>query len=390
MNKNKFLFGAATSSHQVEGNTHNDWTEWELGRPESKENPQNYISGSGADHYHRFREDFQIAKDLGHNATRFSIEWSRIFPEPGQIDEKEIQHYHEVLDCLKELGIEPVVTMFHFTSPIWFAQLGGFAKSGNLKYWDEYVETLVKNFGTKVKYWQTINEANIYDTMSYLNGKWPPAKTNIFTYFWVEHNLGNAHAQAYKIVKKHFPESQVGIAQNAACYQPFMDNFIDNMSVKIARYFNNYRFLNMTHGYHDFIGINYYFRNRLSAGRLYNPHERVSDLGWDLYPQGIGQVTRELYAKYKLPIFVTESGLADAKDAQRAWYITETLDALKKEMDAGIDIMGYLHWSLMDNFEWAEGFAPRFGLIEIDYVTKKRTIRHSAYVLRELAHKYFL
>jgi len=233
-----FYWGAATSSHQVEGNNHNDWSQWEkknAGRlvkeaivlQESKNlwseqvlnyhpNPlevENYISGRACDHYNRFREDFDIAKTLGHNAHRFSIEWSRIEPEEGKFDEKEIEHYRQVILALKERGIEPFVTLWHWTLPIWLAQKGGVRNKDFPKYFERYVNEIVRSFNS-VKYWLTINEPEIYALNSYSRGRWPPQKRGALNFYLTVRTLIKAHERAYGAIKKILPLSVVGVVCN--------------------------------------------------------------------------------------------------------------------------------------------------------------------------------
>ncbi|MFC1700991.1 family 1 glycosylhydrolase [Patescibacteria group bacterium] len=228
-----FLWGAASSAHQVEGNNFNDWTEWEkknakrLAKKAKKYyqkwqkeqfqemlKKENYISGRACDHYNRYEKDFDIAKSLNHNAHRFSIEWSRIEPEQGKFNQQEIEHYRKVILALKRRGIEPFVTLWHWTNPVWFSEKGGFEKHRNIKYFVNYAEKMVKELGKDVKFWITINEPNIYVSNSYLKGVWFPQKRNIFKYRKVLFNLIKAHKLSYDIIKNNFSKAKVGIAKN--------------------------------------------------------------------------------------------------------------------------------------------------------------------------------
>ncbi len=400
-----FLWGAATSAHQVEGGNKNSWTEWEkvnaerLAReakdkyekwqlekfPEMSE-AENYISGRACDHYHRYEDDFDIAKKLGHNAHRFSIEWSRIEPEEGKFDEKEIEHYRRVLRALRERGLEPFVTLWHWTNPLWL-------KKNELNkdfsfHFSRYAEYVVKQLGDLVHFWVTLNEPTSVIAAAYLSGNWPPMKKNLFLAWRVYKNLAQAHNLVYDKIHKIFPKAKVGFAN----IMPFWETahwwcLSEKLVVKVADYFSNRKFLNMTIGKHDFLTLQYYFHNRIVfPGIIKNENRKVSDLGWEIYPEGSYHLLKSL-EKYNLPIYITENGLADADDSQREKFIKEHLYWIHKAISEGVDVRGYFHWSLLDNFEWDKGFWPKFGLVEIDYKTMERKIRPSAWEYAEICRK---
>lgn len=388
-----FLWGAATSSHQVEGGNHNDWSEWEKSEKRirflrskgliEKYGLQNFVSGKAADHYNRFREDFKLAKELGHNATRFSIEWSRIEPKEGYFDEKEIEHYKSVIASLKELGLEPFVSIWHWTIPLWLKSKGGWQYNKIPNYFARYTEKISNNFGKDVKFWITLNEPEVYASNSYLAGVWPPQKKNLFTYLRVRHNLIKAHKKAYKIIKRTSPESKIGIAKNNIYFEAYKNRFVNRILKKFIDWWWNFYFLNHIKNYQDFIGLNHYFHNRINYGFNKNENRKVSDMGWELYPEAIYFVLRDL-RKFNKPIYITENGLADANDQKRGWFIVESLKNVHRAIEEGVDVRGYFHWSLMDNFEWDKGFWPRFGLLEIDYKTLERKIRPSAKLYHDI------
>ncbi|MEK9154654.1 MAG: glycoside hydrolase family 1 protein [Patescibacteria group bacterium] len=403
-----FYWGAATSAHQVEGNNHNDWSEWEkenaerLAReaknkwqkwqqekfPEMFE-PENYISDRACDHYNRYEEDFDIAKSLGHNAHRFSIEWSRIEPEEGKFNEDEIEHYRKVIKALRERGIEPFVTLWHWTIPLWVRDKGGVANKYFSEYFSRYAERMAQKLAD-IKFWITLNEPTAVIAMAYTKGDWPPQKRNPITALKVYKTLAQAHNEAYKKIHAVSPEARVGFVNILSYIEPHNKNSLfDKLTARIAKYFSNEKFLNLTNNNNDFLAIDYYFHNRLKfPGKLKNEKKEVSDMGWELYPEGIFHVLSDL-KKYKKPIYITENGLADAEDARREWFIKESLRNVFRAISEGVDVRGYLYWSLLDNFEWDKGFWPRFGLVEIDYSAKgesasggkmmERKIRPSAY-----------
>ncbi len=224
--------------------------------------------------------------------------------------------------------------------------------------------------------------------MSFLIGVWPPEKKGVFYYLRALHILINTHKATYTAIKKILPHAQIGLAKNNTYFEAYQNTLINRVLKRMADWWVNYYFLNRIRGYQDFIGLNYYFHNRIDYGFYKNENKHVSDMGlwehvWELYPEGLYYALKEL-APYRLPIYITEHGLADREDTSRAWYITESLKSVARALQEGVDVRGYLHWSLLDNFEWNKGFWPRFGLVEVDYQTKTRTIRKSALVFKEV------
>jgi len=398
-----FFFGAATSSHQVEGNNHNDWTEWErrnakrlaeearaktwddhvLQNYPSPLEEENYISGRAADHYHRFREDFDIAKSLGHNAHRFSIEWSRIEPEEGVFDQKELAHYHDVIRELRNRDIEPFVTIWHWTLPLWLSRKGGVLHKRFPSYFRRFTEQLVKEFGRDVRFWLTINEPEIVVANSYYKGNWPPQKRSAWLTFRAMHALMRAHRAAYDAIKAVMPDAQVGPVMDMIHFES-AGGIVNYLLKRFAdRMWNSYFFLGVMDT-SDFIGLNFYFHNRVSRWYGKNKNERLSDMGWELYPESLYHLLLELKLLFGKPIYITENGLADNRDRHRDYFITEHLKAMKRAVDKGVDVRGYFHWSLLDNFEWNSGYWPRFGLVEVDHRTLERRIRPSALTYKRL------
>lgn len=394
-----FLWGASTSAHQVEGGTHNQWSVWELENakslaaqapyqygdlenwPEISEyakNPDNYVSGRSTGHYEEYLCDFDIAKKMNLNAWRFSIEWSRVQPDEGAWNVEAVQHYKTYITELKRRGMEPVMTLFHFTLPVWFAEKGGFERKSNIKYFTQFVDRIVSELGTHVRYIITINEPESYAMESYRNGHWPPAKVKLMTALRVYRNLAVAHNKAADIIHAKNRRFKVSVAKNCAFIYPGDDSWLSVRSAAVAQYFADDWFLKKVIKRCDFIGVNYYFSSRIYGYREHNPNERVSDLGWDMQPENIGWVLDRLYEKYHKPIMITENGLADASDAHRKWWLTKTILAMQRSLKNGTELIGYLHWSFLDNFEWDKGFWPRFGLIEVDYATRARKPRSSA------------
>lgn len=389
-----FFWGAATSAHQVEGNNHNDWSEREKSEKRIKYlkkrglNPDDFISGKACDHYNRYEEDFDIAKSLGHNAHRFSIEWSRIEQEEGKFNQDEIEHYRKVIRALKFRGLEPFVTLWHTTFPIWLSRKGGWLCRDASFYFSRYAEKITSEFKGDVKFWITINEPEYYTFQSYLRGHWIPQNRSVFKFFRVMNKLAESHVETYKKIKQICPESQVGIVMNHTYYSrlfwwcPF-----EWAIAKFLTYINNDLFSKKIKGNFDFIGLNYYSEVKIDPLKILPLPEgeagggrsssNKTDMGWSIFPKGIYYILLDL-KKYNKPIYITENGIADAKDEKREKFIKDHLYWISRAMADGVDVRGYFYWSLLDNFEWTEGYAPKFGLVEADYKTGERKLRKSA------------
>ncbi len=397
-----FIFGAATSSHQVEGGCVNDWSVWEKENasrlaneyisikdasiyPEFKKQGterDNYISGKAVDHYNRYEEDFSLAESIGLNGYRFSIEWSRIEPEEGKWDSKEIEHYISMIDSLRSKGIEPFVTIWHWTLPVWLAETGGIMNKKFPFFFSRYASKIAESFDGKVRFYITINEPEIYSLNSYMLGKWPPQKKGLFSYIRAMKVLIKSHKEAYSAIKMINPDVLTG----PSCNMTFFESgggILNNVLVSAAEKIWNRYFIDHIKKQFDFIGLNYYFHNRIHYGLNRNLNEKISDMGWELYPSGIGRIIESL-RKYRVPVYVTENGLADAYDSQRAWFIKETLNEIYNAICRGAYVRGYFHWSLLDNFEWDKGFWPEFGLISVNRKTMKRTLRPGAEIYRKI------
>ena len=388
-----FFWGTATSAHQIEGNnTNNDW--WEAEQKGLLPNK----SGKACDSYNRYEEDFNLAKSMNNNAHRFSIEWSRIEPEEGKFNQQEIEHYRKVLQALRVRGLDPFVTLHHFTNPIWFAKKGGWTNKKAPEYFARYVEYVVDKLKEEVVYWITVNEPFVVSCAGYLpiqgytSNRWPPFKKNdILRFFSCIKNMAKAHTRAYKIIHSHNEKAQVGIANSNVYFEAYRGRFFSRIAVQIAKYFWNELFLNRIKKHMDFVGINYYSHNRIHVRFSHplswsnqNENKEVSDFGWEVYPEGIYHVVKEIYKKYKKPIYITENGISDADDDQRPDFIKNNLKWLHKAIQEGSDVRGYFYWSLLDNFEWAEGFTQRFGLVEVDFNTFERKIRPSGKLYGEI------
>ncbi len=409
-----FLWGAATSSHQVEGSNENsDWWAWEQSGRVTEP------SGAAADHFHRFREDFDLARALGHTAHRFSLEWSRIETADGEFSADGLAHYRDVLEALRARGMEPVVTIFHYTLPLWLAERGGLEHPQFERYFERFVERVAREYGDLVRWWVTFNEPVVQVFKGWILGQWPPGRMQDFPAgLRVLRAMLRAHVRAYYALHARRPDAMVSVAKHALALTPCNPrNRLDRLSVRAREYLFNHLFLDALHSGAmrvpgllwerlprartlDYVGLNYYTRDFVQNTGLSLPglvgnvctlehHGHIgkrNELGWEIYPEGFAHFLRA-YARYRRPILVTENGLPTNRDDDRWTFTFLHLWQLARAINEGVPVVGYLHWSLLDNYEWADGFKARFGLIAVDYATQARTIRESARKLAEVIRR---
>ncbi|MDP2641634.1 MAG: glycoside hydrolase family 1 protein [Candidatus Yanofskybacteria bacterium] len=377
-----FLWGTATSAHQIEGdNIHSDW--WKA----EQEGKVPHKSGRACDSYNRYEEDFDLAKAMHNNAHRFSLEWARIEPEEGKFTKEEIEHYRKVIRAAKERGLEPFVTLHHISNPRWFIEKDGWKSKNAPKYFARYVQFVAEHLGMEATYWITMNEPDIWNAKGYLSCDTPPFKKwDIFGFFTAQRHMARAHQLAYEIIHTMGKAPRVGIAQNQNYLEPAPNlKFANGLLVKFLVARRNFGFLDSIQDFQDFMGINYYNHYKIHILRgKYQDGKKQSDFGWEIFPEGIYYLAKQSWDRYGKPIFILENGIADADDDQRPDFIREHLVWLHRAIEEGADVRGYFHWSLLDNFEWAEGFTKRFGLVHVDFETFKRTPRPSAKVYAEI------
>ncbi len=397
-----FLWGAATSSHQVEGgNQYNDW--W----AEEQRGRLPFRSGEACRHYELYERDFDLAREGGHNAHRFSLEWSRVEPAPGELDEAALRHYAEVVAALKARGLEPITTLHHFTSPAWFAERGGWLRRDAPRLFGRYVERVAAALSDRVGLWITVNEPTVYVKKGFVTGEWPPFRRRA----WIAgaralDNLCRAHRIAYGILHRHRADARVGLAHSAPHIQPCRPDRAGDRRVAATRdWLLNGLVLHLIGARRlgdrvrrgpmplDFLGINYYTRSVVHRegwgagaliGRECHDHVargRFSELGWEVFPDGLPAVL-ERFSGLGVPLLITENGVATNDESVRSEFLRAHLEAVGRALEGGLDVIGYLYWSLIDNYEWNHGTGPRFGLIAVDYDTQARVPRQA---FRELA-----
>jgi beta-glucosidase len=394
-----FLWGTASAAHQVEGDNRNcDWWEFE-------QQPGRIANGDTSeianDNYHRYREDFALLRRLNQNAHRLSIEWSRIEPSQGEFDARQIRHYRDVLGDLREQGIEPMVTLHHFTSPIWFVSKGGWSAPDAANGFLPFVRHVVDQLGDLVGLWCTINEPTIYGANGWVFGEFPPGrKGDVVGLYRVTGNMRKAHELAYGAIKRKWPDAPVGLSHHKLLFLPASDRRRDRWAAQTSQMVLDRwpvapgQLRRIVESTCDYIGIAHYWgqmcafdarRPRDQFIRRFNvPGRPVTDMGLSADPSWMRTVLNELRELGK-PVYITENGLATHDDEWRGRYITETLANVRLAIGDGVDVRGYFHWTNTDNFEWARGYGTRFGLIEVDRKSLERTIKPSGHLYGRIA-----
>ena len=375
-NSEEIIIGAALSAHQVEGNNiHSDWWRYEeLGKLP--------VSGLSADHYTRFKEDFKLAKHMGLDSIRLSIEWAKIEPTKGVIDPEAIAHYHDVCKELQVLGLTPMITLHHYTLPQWIEDDGGIASKDFVIYFSKYVEIIAKEFGLYADFWLTFNEPEQLIIDGYIQGSRPPFKKSYWEALRAYISIIRAHRKAYQVFKEIVPNSKISIAKNILWVVPYRaKNILDVLATSILNYVNNILLLHFIYSTLDFIGVNYYFSRKIVVDihgiEFKEQTEPFSDMGSKTYSKGLYFLLEYMYSHLGKNIYVTENGIANATDEMRTQFIKEHLDAIREATEIGIPVLGYYYWALLDTYEWESGYDLKFGLIEINYETQTRKIRNT-------------
>jgi beta-glucosidase len=409
-----FLWGTATASHQVEGNNfNNNWWAWEQ---EPGRIIHDHKSGLACDWWGgRWRDDFDRAAEGGQNAHRLSIEWSRVQPAPDRWDEDAIDRYREMMRGLHERNMIPMVTLHHFTEPLWLTELGSWESGLVIEYFEKYTLKVVEALKEYVSLWVTINEPNVYTTSGYVLGSFPPGKQDINTAFSVYENMLRAHANAYRVIHSLQPAARVGVALNYRGFQPAKSWFPpDRLAAWLQSTTFNHLFphalmsgvlgLPVLHkripeakGTQDFLGINYYTKDQVSFslakpqelfGRRFYPDEAdLSDNGF-IANQPLGMFEALKWGRqFNVPIFITENGVEDADDNLRPRYLAQHIHQVWRAVNFNWPVRGFFQWTLVDNFEWERGWTQRFGLWELNPETQARRKRRSADLYAEICRE---
>ncbi len=401
-----FFLGVATSAHQIEGGTRNDWTVWETGRyPDGRPHVKDgATTARAADSWNLWPQDVAALRHLGANMYRVGVEWSRLQPTEGAWDEAAAARYRAQFTALRDAGITPMVNLWHFTFPPWVAARGGLEWPGAPAALAAFASRAGAAFGAQVDWWCTLNEPNVYVAKGYLAAQWPPGVADPTRAVRAMAALERAHglmAQALRAADRVDADgdghaTRIGIAHNVRVFDPRSWSPIDHVVARAAEDFYNEQFLDAVAtgrvhakiprvleidepfpalaGSFDFLGLNYYTREltvgHLLGGKVYEPTTAPgrprNDMGWEIYPEGLYRLLKHFSAR-PWPLFVTENGVADARGTLRPDFLRGHLYALDRARAEGVNVIGYLHWSLIDNFEWSEGYGGRFGLYTIDF-----------------------
>jgi beta-glucosidase len=381
-----FLFGSSTAAHQVEGgNVNNDWWAWE----HAPGTPAVEPSGDAIDQYHRYEEDFALLASLGQQAHRISLEWSRIEPAPGEWSTAALEHYRRVLGSLADNGLTAFATLYHFTIPAWLADRGGWLARDAVGHFERFCERVAAHLGDLMPYACTINEPQIVSTMGYLRGEFPPGVKDPVRWRMCTRRFIEAHGAAVRALKSGRGEPLAGICLQMPAFEPARpDDPACVAAYEELRHEMIDVYLEDLAG--DWSGVQYYSRQRVDPARSggFAPAPEgtpLTQMGWELHPEGLYQAI-SLAGSTGLPVIITENGIATADDAERLRYLRDHLAQVKRALDDGVDVRGYIHWSAFDNFEWNHGYRPTFGLIGIDREDGlKRVPRPSARAFGKLA-----
>ncbi len=408
-----FLWGAATAAYQVEGgNQNSDWWDWERAPGSPVVEP----AGTAVEHYTRYPQDIALLASLGLNTYRFSVEWARIEPSEGTFDTAELDHYRRMVECVRENGLIPMVTLNHFTLPRWLAAGGGWASKRTPALFERYTRRVIEALGDGVPWYCTINEPTTVATGGYVGGwGFPPGTTDMGQWRRVSAGLIDGHKRALAAIHELRPGARAGLAVYSS---ERVTNAGGQAATDFGLWINEDVFLEAAAD-DDFIGVQTYTRVHLFRPRIVSPLTRVAlairplenkivprvlgmqtsapgklalagtrttQMGWEFRPEALAQVVRRIARVYpEKDLVVTENGVATADDREREEYIVRALVALHAAMADGIRVRGYVHWSLLDNFEWAHGYTVNFGLIGVDRATQERSVKPSAVMLGRIA-----
>ncbi len=407
----EFLWGTATSSHQVEGNnTNNDWWDWEQ---QPGRITQGHRSGNACDWWGgRWKEDFDRARQDGQNTHRLSIEWSRVEPSSGKWDDAALDYYREILQGARDRELIPIVTLHHFTNPLWLMGSGGWVNANVVQSFERFVRKVVSSLRDLVNIWVTINEPNVYLYSAYLKGIFPPGEKDFKKAIEVARHLALAHGAAYHAIHELQPEALVGLAHHYRGMRPARPrNPLDRWATGIrSRIFNGLfprvltdgrmhlfgrRYsLPEVAGTQDYFGLNYYTTEQVAFdihnpselfGRGFFPQEAdLSEMGFIANdPNGMWSALQWAH-KFNLPIYITENGVEDSKDRMRPRYLAQHIRRVWSAVNFNWRVRGYFHWTLVDNFEWERGWTQHFGLYDLNVDTQERRKRPSGHFYAEI------
>ena len=414
-----FLWGVATAAYQVEGGcTETNWHRFERQtKPDGSPTIHNGdVCEPACEHWTRYPEDLELCVELGVKSYRFSIEWSKVEPEAGFYDQAVLEHYHAVIDACVERGLVPMATIHHFSNPLWFEDLGAFEQAENIEHLVRFGKRVFGEYQSKVRWWCTFNEIGVYSTMGYALAMFPPGKGDVALCGRVIRNMCKAHVELYHAIKA-MPggqEAQVGLVKNVFQFDPDRRwHLLDWVSARMLEKLYNRAILGVLEegrfelsvpmqvslseswpeakGATDFTGLNYYSHARVRfkadpkepATQVIPPDEPATDMPYGEYAEGFYRALVEV-GRIGKPVIVTENGIADRVDDRRERFIRRYLYAMSRAIRDGVDVRGFYYWTLMDNFEWCEGWQMQFGLYRLDRETQERHLRDGSKAFIEI------
>jgi beta-glucosidase len=378
-----FLWGTATSAYQIEGdNTNSDWWSYERAQHTRAVEP----CGDACDSWHRYEEDLDLVHFLGLNAFRFSIEWARVEPSQGTFSTDALGHYRAVIEACLARDVVPVVTLHHFTLPQWVADAGGFESPHIASWMADYTRVVSRALGESIGVACTINEPNIVAQFGYLNGLFPPQVTSWERFVRVNATMRECHAAMRDVLKEGPGNFPVGLPLSMQEYEALpgfelqMESFRAEMEDKYLEAARD----------DDYVGVQCYTKLLIGAdGAVTRPEGETTDMGYLYWPQCVEYTVRRAIRLAGVPVIVTENGIGTADDRQRIRYLGDALAGLRSLLEEGFDVRGYFQWSLLDNFEWALGYRPKFGIVAVDRTTFTRTPKPSAAWYAEATRSFF-
>lgn len=395
-----FIFGAATSSYQIEGeNLNSDWYEWELNSNKPIE-----VCGKACDSWNRYEEDISLLEEFNLDAYRMSIEWSRTFPSPNTLDKNVICRYKKILSSLKEKNIKIFLTIQHHTLPKWLNK--GWLDKNIENHFSKYVSVIAKEFSPLIDAWIPINEPAVNTALGYFLRDFPPGSSNLVTAFIAVKNILKCHFNAYQILKEENANIPVGYNKQLVKFKAYKNSMINKGLSYCFDYLFNKAFINIFNdeklpilrtripGFSkcvDFWGLNFYTHEWVSIKNIKYKKLSIADdskltqTGWEWAPSDLTDVIERIWKFKELPIYITENGIATDNDEERKKFIYQHLESVMKALEKKIDVKGYFYWSLMDNFEWNLGYGPKFGLASIERQTFKRVPKASGFYLGNIA-----
>jgi beta-glucosidase/6-phospho-beta-glucosidase/beta-galactosidase len=387
-------FGVANAPGQVEDQLSDIWSAWgakgRIAGFRESPSPQDRLR-----FWSNPEIELDLARETGFTIFRLGADWGRIMPAPHAFDEAALDTYRTIFRKIHDRGMKVYLTLMHHSLPPWLERRGGWLHDSARTHFEEFAHRMFIEFHSEVDAWMTFNEANIFVSLAYAAGLWPPGGVRpVYAFFHLGpfrgeavramDRMADAHNSLYDWAHRHYPDSRIGYAHNLAWYTG--KSWLDRLSAGFISRLMNWRFPEMTRGKIDFFGFNYYGAEWIRGTRIdLDPEEEYSEAGRAVYPEGLLRLLREIHERFQVPILITENGIADRTDLLRPAYLVEHLKAVEEARKEGIPVEAYIHWTLSDNLEWADGYCPKFGLFDVDRKQNlKRTPRPAQLLLKRM------